>query len=424
MICGQAKFYPLRPVNLFSTDKTTWMVKLNCVRTTMKLMVILAACSLAAIGGFTGILSLLPVAGANSDISTDTYKVTLLIEKMPLVLSHGSATWDGKYAYIFGGFTGLHTSGVIVQFDPNMNTATALLDNLPSPRSNTAAVYAEGPTFNLNNVSYIIGGSGGWGGYDPSVEVVRFFGRQYNAYEWYDVHYWPNGGLNPGRTSMSAIWNGKAMYLFGGLWSESPGVWRYSDDILKYTLLGSATVVAKLPHPMGSSSAIWDGKNAYIFGDREIVRFNPDTNELVTMNATLPTARTLTCAVWDGKYAYIIGGQGNETDLDEILRYNPSTDTLQTLPVKLPFKTEASMAIWNGTAVYIFGGGDFFGGSNAGDRIVMLSTTSELNPSQGPNPILIYISLVAVAVAAVCLVYVFASQRKRKIEQNQQSTKT
>lgn len=143
---------------------------------------VLLGCSLA-VCGFAGILFPVEVSGANASISIDEYTVTLLAERMPLSLYHGSATWDGTYAYIFGGWNDLHASGVIVKFNPETESATALLDNLPSPRSGTAAVYAEGSVFNLNNVSYIFGGNGVW--YNTSGEVVRFFGDD----NWYDVHY-------------------------------------------------------------------------------------------------------------------------------------------------------------------------------------------------------------------------------------------
>jgi hypothetical protein len=393
---------------------------LNGIRAAKITVVMLLTCSLLTVCGFAGILFPAQVSGASADIPIDGYKVTLLPEKMPLMLYHGSATWDGTYAYIFGGWNNLHASGVIVKFDPETNSATALLDNLPSPRWDTAAVYAEGSVFNLNNVSYIFGGSGVW--YDTSGEVVRFFGDD----NWYDVHYWPNGGLSPGGMGMSAIWNGKAVYLFGGKTSSESIEEAYSDDVLEYTLLGSSVVVAKLPHAMAGSSAIWDGTNAYIFGGMyvdnssqihysdEIVRFNPDTNEVVTMNATLPTARALTSAVWDGRYAYVFGGQSNGTDLDEILRYDPSTDILQVLPVKLPFNSEASMAVWNGSAAYIFGGGDVFEGSNPGDGIVVLSTIPKSTASQQLNPALIYVPPIAV-VLAVSSLYVFVRRRKHRL---------
>ena len=390
----------------------------------MKRCIMIASIVLALIVALMiGISCPAQVSDASAGIPIDEYKVTLLTQTMPLSLQDGSAIWDGASAYIFGGGTSGHTSGVIVKFDPETESATALLDNLPCPRCATAAVYVAGPVFNTNNVSYIFGGCGEW--YDCSGEVVRFFGEWYPG-QWYDVHYGLNGGLSPGEWGMSAIWDGTHAYLFGGITPNGSIEAAYSDDILEYTLLGSTVVVAKLPHAMGYTSAIWDGKNAYIFGgvyaegySNEIVRFNPDTNEVVTMNATLPTGVAFTCAVWDGRYAYIFGGETNEADLNEILRYDPSTDTLQVLPVKLPFDTEGSVAVWTGSAAYVFGGQDVFGGTNHGDQIVMLSTIPASSNSQGLSPYLIYVPLIVVALVASSL-YIFARRRKHKLEQNQE----
>ena len=259
---------------------------------------------------------------------------------------------------------------------------------------------------------------------------MRFFGEWYPG-EWYDVHYGLNGGLSPGEWGMSAVWNGTRAFLFGGLGTNGSIEAPYSDTILEYTLLGPTIAVAKLPHAMGYTSAIWDGKNAYIFGGEysnlsqiqyynSIVRFNPDTNEVTTMNATLPTGRAFTSAVWDGRYAYVFGGQTSEADLNDILRYDPSTDTLQVLPVKLPFNTEGSVAVWNGSVAYIFGGDDIFGEGNPGNQIVMLSNIPASSSSLGLNPALVYVPLVVVALVASTL-YVFARRRKHKLEQSQES---
>jgi hypothetical protein len=363
-----------------------------------------------------------PVAASGADIAPDLYKVTLLTQKMPLGLFHGSAAWDGQFAYIFGGWDDTHASGVIVKFDPKTKSASALLDNLPSPRSDTAAIYANGSVYNVNNVYYIFGGDSGSGYYDASKEIVRFFPSD----AWWDIP-----ATLPGRMDIPAIWDGKAAYLFGGKTSFESIPSSFSDEIVKFTPLTQIAVLqAKLPHVRADSSAVWDGKDAYIFGGwyvdelnqarylDDIVRFNPDTNETVTMNAKLPSGRAFTSAVWDGRYAYVFGGQselanGTGIDLDEIVRYDPSTDTVQVLPVKLPFGTEASMAVWTGSEIYIFGGDDIFHyQGNLRDKIVMMSVTPESSQWPGFDLILIY-ALTATVVLALFSLYVFKKRRTR-----------
>jgi len=323
-------------------------------------------------------------------VSADDYVITLLSEKMPLGLSCGSGAWDGKYAYVFGGWDNRHNSGVIVKYDPRNHLATALFDNLPSPRYGTAAVYANGTVYGAHNVCYIFGGFD-VGSYDPSTQIVRFWPQD----EWREILYWNISG----RGHMSAIWNGRAAYLFGGIKApdeSNPSV--YLDEILKFEPVTSAETVpveilpVKLPHVRAHTSAVWDGKNAYIFGGwyinvtrveflDDILKFNPATNELTTMQARLPTARAYTSAIWDGSNAYIFGGQTrlineSEITLDEIVRYNPSTDEVSILPQRLPSPRHATVAVWNGSAAYIFGGRD---GIGTDAQIVMMSHESQVS---------------------------------------------
>jgi hypothetical protein len=298
------------------------------------------------------------------ELSNNDYAVTLLPEEMPLGLSHGSGAWDGKYAYVFGGWDGPHASGVIVKYDPINHLATALFDNLPSPRWGTSAVYADGTIWGAHNVCYIFGGQSGIGAYDASVEVVRFWPED----GWRDIKEYI-----PGRMETSAIWDGKAAYLFGG--KEAPGESipsAFLDEILKFDTRTSKILPAKLPHARAHTSAVWDGENAYIFGGGyinetleyelldDILKFNPVTNKITIMEAKLPTPRAYTSAIWDGHNAYIFGGRtiinGSSTYLDEVLMYNPLVDEVSVTSQKLPTPREETVAVWTGSAAYIFGG--------------------------------------------------------------------
>lgn len=211
----------------------------------------------------------------------------------------------------------------------------------------------------------------------------------------------------------------------------------FSDEIVKFIPVTPVAILqTKLPHVRAGSSAVWDGKDAYIFGGwyvdetnraqylDDIVRFNPDANEVVTMKARLPMGRAFTTAVRDGQYAYIFGGQseyvnGTGVDLDEILRYDPSTDTIEVLQVKLPFGTEAAMAVWIGSDAYIFGGGDVFRGGNSRDNIVMMSIALESSQWPGFDLALIYVPLIMVALASLLFYVVNKRWRRRQARQNQ-----
>ena len=312
------------------------------------------------------------ISSTLEELSANDYTVTLLPEEMPLGLSYGSGAWDGKYAYVFGGWDGPHASGVIVKYDPINHLATALFDNLPSPRWGTSAVYANGTIWGRHNVCYI------FGGYYASIEVVRFWPED----GWRDIYEYI-----PGRMDTSAIWDGKAAYLFGG--KEAPGESipsAFLNEILKFEPpMTSKILPAKLPHVRAHTSAVWDGENAYIFGGGyinealeyefldDILKFNLVTNEITIMEAKLPTPRAYTSAIWDGHTAYIFGGRtiinGSVTYLDEILMYNPLVDEVSVIPQNLPTPREGTVVVWTGSAAYIFGGR----GKNANVQIVMMS---------------------------------------------------
>ncbi len=350
----------------------------------------------------------IPIPFALEDVSeTDEYTVTLLPEKMPLGLSLGSGAWDGKYAYVFGGWAGRHASGVIVKYDPKNHLATALFDNLPSPRTGTSAVYVYGTSYGSHNVCYIFGGASGVGSYDASIEVVRFWPESC----WRDIPRYI-----PGRISTSAIWDGRAAYLFGG--KKAPGESipsAFTDEILKFEPPTSKILPVKLPHVRAHTSAVWDGKNAYIFGGGyinetfeyefldDILKFDPATNKIAIMEAKLPSPRAYTSAIWDGHNAYVFGGEtrinGSVVYLDEVVRYNPLADEVAVLPQRLPTPREGTVAVWTGSVAYVFGGR----GEKADTQIVMMSHETKFT---FPWLNIILMSTLAVGVAVSLSIYV------------------
>jgi len=366
---------------------------------------------------------LVPLTAA--ELSSDYYTLTLLDEKMPLGLAYGSGSWNGKYAYVFGGWDNLHNSGVIVKFDPNASEATALLDNLPSPRWGTAAVYANGTAYGfygVHNVCYIFGGFSGVGSYDSSTEIVRFWPDS----EWRDL--WRQG--IPGRGFTSAVWDGNAAYLFGGI--EAPGESipsAFLDEILKFDPnkagdLSVEILPEKLPSARAHASAVWGGNVAYIFGGGfinetngfeyldDIVKFDPSTGEVTRMKAKLPSGRAYTSAIWNGTNAYVFGGQtrltnGSVITLDEVVRYDPSTDEASILQEKLPSPREGTVAVWTGVAAYIFGGRD---GSATDRQIIMMS--HELTASTASFSGL-EVGILVTVIAAGILIFIYGLKKAR-----------
>ncbi|MCG2826214.1 MAG: right-handed parallel beta-helix repeat-containing protein [Thermoplasmatales archaeon] len=163
------------------------------------------------------------------------------------------------------------------------------------------------------------------------------------------------------RSSTSAVWNGTYAYVFGG-GSGSSAI----NQIIRYNPSTDTVTVmsATLPTERGITAAVWTGTYAYIFGGydgssyfSQILRYDPSTDSITVMSATLPSGRAAMSAVWDGNNAYIFGGcSGGISAINQIIKYNASADTVSVMASTLPTGRWYPSAVWNGTYAYIFGG--------------------------------------------------------------------
>ena len=172
----------------------------------------------------------------------------------------------------------------------------------------------------------------------------------------------PQGLKNP-----SSVWTGEAVYVFGGL-NRTGGSSDFSDEIVRYEPdTGNATVMdARLPWTGSSATAVWDDRSrpeagcpegcAYVFWTDTVTRYDPSTDTVEEMNATLPNDPIDATTVWTGDRAYIFGGRDAFTPLDQILRYDPVNDTVTKLEESFPGPRERMASVWTGEEAYLFGG--------------------------------------------------------------------
>lgn len=218
-------------------------------------------------------------------------------------LSYLSGGWGGDAAYVFGGCAGASKcSGspiaAIQRYDP-ANDSIGTVASLPSGRVATSAVWT-------GSVFYVFGGDscGPYGNclvdqivrFDPATKAVTIMPTTL-----------PNGGL----FASSAVWNGSAAYLFGGISGGSvrSTIWKYDPAA------GTMAQVASLPQGRYWTSAAYVDGAAYVFGGSSpsgrldsVARFVPSTNEVSTLTARFPTARYTTAAVNASGVAYVAGG--------------------------------------------------------------------------------------------------------------------
>lgn len=273
--------------------------------------------------------------------------VTSLSVKLPSARQGASAVWDGRHAYIFGGFhSSSGASDEIVRYDPTTHTVTVMDARLPSPRYYASAVWD-------GTHAYIFGGSSGSTAanisqivrYDPSTDSVSVV-----------------ASLPTGLDGTSAVWDGRYAYIFGG--RVFGGL--TTSQILRFDP-GTATIAvlpAALPEPVQGTSAVFDGTRAYVFGgltwagfwtDR-VTSFNPESGAVATMSARLPTGRGYTSAVWSGAEAIVFGGHNAGTSSDQVVSYDPGSDSVTVPGAFFPYPDYLTGAVWDGTHGYIFGG--------------------------------------------------------------------
>jgi predicted GH43/DUF377 family glycosyl hydrolase len=170
-----------------------------------------------------------------------------------------------------------------------------------------------------------------------------------------------------------------SVHIFGG-----NTAFNWLDETFKFNPSTETvtTLPATLPTARTGTSAIWSGQSVYIFGGfyfdgsdhylDQIVKFNPASGTMTTLSAKLPTGRVDTSAIWDGTNAYIFGGSSGG---NQIIKFNPSTESVTTLPATLPSARYATSAIWDGTNAYIFGG--MTSGTTQSDQILKFNPSTE-----------------------------------------------
>jgi hypothetical protein len=289
------------------------------------------------------LLSTSPNSIFNSTADTNGIFV---VATLPKKVHYSSAVWDGNKIYLFGGQNpdGLSTS--IISFDPETLEIIELNVNLPKAIKRHSAVWTGSETF-------IIGGESYEG--EPLADIIRF--KPPDTVELLEniLPFGVKGG--------SLVWSGKYVYHFGNCICPGESV----KKIIRFDPLTNQTVVLddELPGPRAGTSAVWVNGSAFIFGGRtgsgeagqtdDIIKYTPGEGCTV-MNAKFPSPRFRTSAVFHGSYVYVFGGYGPSGFLDEIVRYDPEKDQIKLLSARLPTARATRAAVFNGTYSYILGG--------------------------------------------------------------------
>ncbi len=287
-----------------------------------------------------------------------------VVASLPIPVARSGIGWDPETqtAYLFGGIYGTGTnlsyligSPNIIKFSPQNNSAVILTDiNLPVGMYGTAVVYHE-------QSFYLFGGVTGHypqGGFTYYSHIFRFDPKTRQLVQL-------NVSLPYALEGILALSSGSDIYLFGGYGgSGNPSALR---KIMKFNPLTETMEImnATLPDDFFYMQGFYDGRYFYMLGGYDaygdlgstaVYRYDPLLDTLETLNLTFHP-RGVSLVHVDGN-AYIFGGtnQSLNTYLDTILEFSPQNLTLELLDVTLPIRLAFSSAFTNGTDAFLLGG--------------------------------------------------------------------
>lgn len=277
--------------------------------------------------------------------------VTQLEDEIPIARDYTASLLIGADIYTFG-----------AHFSDGSN-GTDILKYSPAAGDNATNV-ADLP-FGVHSISAIYNGS-----------AVFVFGGDGDESKKRIVVYWPTNNtsmvvahFDTGRSFTSAVWTGDYAYIFGGV-GDPVGGETYRDEVVRFdtTTFEWEVVLHDELFRRAATSAVWDGTHAYIFAGQhcprpaqpgefvdcdDIVRYTPSNNTVTVMGAKFPSRRAGTAATWDGLAAYLVGTAGGTT---EIWRYRPATDNLTQMSASLPSTRRWTNVVWNTTFAYVLTG--------------------------------------------------------------------
>jgi N-acetylneuraminic acid mutarotase/tRNA A-37 threonylcarbamoyl transferase component Bud32 len=284
---------------------------------------------------------------------------------MPEARAFAPGLDGGGRTYLFGGeSSGASTLSSILRYEGNSKRATNSAQSLPTQRAGATATFLEWG--NQGPVAGYIAGGVLHGQY--TAEILRF------EFATEKISVAQSRLPSPRAFAASTGWS-DGMLILGG---DSPA--GMLSEILFYRhMTGEVTSQpVTLTTPLAGAAATQAGsQEIFLFGGyagsggtvptKGILRYDPNSNSVLTMGATLPTPRAHMAAAWNGNRIILAGGSatanGVTTFYDDVFSYDPSTDRLETLPVKLPSPRAGMYATWYGSVLYLLGGIDANGPS-------------------------------------------------------------
>jgi len=330
--------------------------------------------------------------------------------RLPYALTDATAVYTGEVAYIFGGSQttsegATFLSNSILMYNPSTNNITELPTKLPLAVK-VARSFWDGQSawiFSGVNKTAV-----------PMDYLVKF--TPPGTIEYWE-HFFPYG-----LKGCCVAWTGKVAYIFGNcVCTSNPGT---RQNVLKFdpSTVNATVLPNVIPLELAGSTAVWDGKNVYLFAGRTpdgsgsadldtVMKFDPATGTCMKMNARIPSPRYGVGAVLKGGKVSVFGGECSKGQLDEVLTYDIASDKLTMSDKKLSTQLSSSSYVLVGDSIVIFGA-KTSGGATDSVEVVTLkakTTTPTLHPFD-----FVSIGLVGLALLIMVAISAYSMVRRNK----------
>jgi hypothetical protein len=329
--------------------------------------------------------------------------------RLPYALTEATAVYTGEVAYIFGGSQTTSEgatvlSSSILMYNPSANNISELPTKLPLAVK-VARSFWDGQSawiFSGVNKTAV-----------PMDYLVKF--TPPGTIEYWE-HFFPYG-----LKGCCVAWTGKVAYIFGNcVCTSNPGT---RQNVIKFDpSTVNATVLSNvIPIELAGSTAVWDGKNVYLFAGRTpngsgsadldiVMKFDPAAQTCVKMNARFPAPRFGVGAVLKGGKVSVFGGECSKGQLDEVLTYDIASDRLAMSDKKLSTQLSSSSYALVGDSIVIFAA-KTSGGATDSVEVVTLKAKAT-TPSRQP------VNLVGIAFVGLALLIMVALSAYTMVRRN------
>ena len=262
-----------------------------------------------------------------------------------------AADWTGDKMIVWGGMTDVNgTAGNDGGLYDPMTNSWSPMSRVGAPDSNLPAVAV------LTGAELIVRGDASGARYD----------LKHDAWHPLPVSYAPSA-----RNGSTAIWNGSEMIVWGG-WINDSGIVTLDDGARYHPLTDTWTPLPAQDSPLAryDHSAIWTGKDMIIWGGiyyrgsccipiylASGAKYNAESGTWTAISTIgAPSARQGHVAVWTGQEMLIWGGSTSSI-FNNGARYNPANDTWTPISeTSAPAPRSSATAVWKGDRMIVWGG--------------------------------------------------------------------